>query len=234
MSLRYVLYDNQMTADPNDKMAVTVTSRQFTIEDVIAKMISRGSTVTKAEALSVFEEQNLAIEDLLKDGMGTLVTPMFNASFSIVGVFDNEEDSFDPRRHQVRIRISPGVRLKVLEKQIKTQKEQTEIRLPAPVNFYDNGTETVNDALTPSGGMRLRGSLLKIDELKEDEGVFFVNTQTAEETKVTGKFLRNKPAELIFNGPALPSGTYRLEVRNRYMRTKEVRTGALPLELTVG
>lgn len=233
MPLKYSLHDNQMTADPNDKMAVTVTTRQYTIDDLINKMISRGSLVTKSAALSAFEEQFLAMEELLKEGDGTLVTPMFNISFSIPGVFKDEEDGFDNSRHQVKIRITPGVRLKKLESQIKTQKVKPESPTPLPQYYYDNVSETQNEVVTSNGGFRLRGSLLKIDGTMADEGVFFINTETGAVIKAANKFLRNKPAELIMNAPELPAGSYRVEVRNRFSRTKDVRTGALPVELTV-
>lgn len=234
MPLKYALHDNQMTADPKDKMAVPVTPRQYTIEDVINKMIGRGSLVSKSAALSAFEEQFLAMEELLIEGEGTLVTPMFNISYSIPGVFKDDEDSFDKSRHQVRVRITPGVRLKKLESQIKTQKVRTEVRIPLPLQFFDNNSETQNDILSSTGGIRIRGSLLKIDESAEDEGVFFINTETGTSIKAENKFMRNKPAELILIAPQLPSGSYRVEVRNRFSRAKDVRTGTLPVELTVG
>lgn len=45
--------------------------------------------------------------------------------------------------------------------------------------------------------------------------------------------LRNKPGELIFLNPDLPTGTYRLEVRTIPKNSTEVRTGTLADELTV-
>lgn len=61
MSLKFALFENHLTSDPSDYMAVVQYLQSKEQEDVFDLMINRGSTVTKAEALSVFEEYFLAI-----------------------------------------------------------------------------------------------------------------------------------------------------------------------------
>jgi hypothetical protein len=68
MALKFALFGNHLTSDPNDYMAVVQDLKNKTQEDVFNLMISRGSTVTRAEALSVFEEYGNAIGQLVKDG----------------------------------------------------------------------------------------------------------------------------------------------------------------------
>lgn len=115
MPLKYALFDNPVTADPTDRMAVVQLDTTYSEDDVFARMVSRGSTVTRAEALSVLEEYALAVEQLLGEGGGSIATPLFVLTLSIVGVFTSEDDSFDPARHQVKICITPGVRLRQIE-----------------------------------------------------------------------------------------------------------------------
>lgn len=91
MSLKYALFENNLTPDPNDYMAVVQPESSKTQEQVIDLMVSRGSTVTKAEALSVMEEYALAVEQILRDG-GSLTTPLFNLSASIAGVFTDKKE----------------------------------------------------------------------------------------------------------------------------------------------
>ena len=55
-SLPYSLFENPMTPDPNDRMAIPSVNQCLTIHDLFAHMVSRGSTVTTAEAHSVYEE----------------------------------------------------------------------------------------------------------------------------------------------------------------------------------
>lgn len=86
MALKFALFENHLTSDPGDHMAVVQDLRSKTQEDVIGLMIGRGSAVTKAEALSVNKEYAAAIFLFLKDGYA-INTPIFNLSPSIKGVF---------------------------------------------------------------------------------------------------------------------------------------------------
>ena len=92
MSLDYALFENHLTSDPNDYMAVVQNQQSKNQEDVIDLMVSRGSTVTKAEALAVFEEYALAVEQLVKNGHA-VNTPLFNLSLSVKGVFNREDEA---------------------------------------------------------------------------------------------------------------------------------------------
>ncbi len=235
MSLQYYLVPNLLTADPNDHMAITLPGKSFSIEDVYDQMTHEGSTVTKAEALANFEEIVRGIVRLVKDG-NSIVTPLINISPRVSGVFTDSEDSFDSARHQVRLRINMGMRLKEAQENIRVEKVAPRERLPVPLHFTDNTTEQVDEVVTPGGGARLRGSLLKFDEADPSQGVFFINTSSNTETRVTTKMLKNKPAELIFVIPSsanLSAGTYRLEVRSVINNSPGIRKGILADELTV-
>lgn len=231
--IKYALFENSMTSDPSDRVAVTQINQSLTLEEVFEQMSSRGSTVTRAEALSVFEELCLAIVQLVKAG-NSVNTPLFNISPSISGVFDGDDDTFDASRHKVKLRINPGSRLREVERQISVEKVSAERPQPTPLRFYDNTSESQDDVITPGGGARLVGTLLKYDEDDTQQGIFFVNTSTSAATRVNGKLLRNKPGELIFVIPnELVPGAYRMDVRTVMKGTKALRTGALPYELTV-
>lgn len=51
MALKYALFENHLTSDPSDYMAVMQNLQSKTQEDVIDLMISRGSTVTLSVAI---------------------------------------------------------------------------------------------------------------------------------------------------------------------------------------
>ncbi len=77
MPLKYALLDNRLTEDPSDYAARVQNLESKSIDDIIDVMIGRGSTVTRAEALSVLEEYSAALEQLLRDGH-SINTPLFN------------------------------------------------------------------------------------------------------------------------------------------------------------
>ncbi|MDR8392863.1 DUF4469 domain-containing protein [Aliifodinibius sp. S!AR15-10] len=231
MPLKYYVTPNPMNSS-DDFMAVSKRPESYSLEDVFEHMTREGSTITKAEALAGFEEVSRGIINLLKQG-NSVVTPLVNLSPSITGVFEGEDDRFDPDRHQVKINVTPGKRLRETAPTIPTQKIMPRERSPEPAHYYDYNSETQDQVITPQGAARITGSLLKFDEQDQDQGVFFVNTSDGTETRVNIKMIKNKPGELIISNPRLEAGHYRLEVRSLLDGTKDIRKGALPDELTV-
>lgn len=232
MGLEFYLATNNMTADSDDYMAISSNTNSYSIEDVFDHMTREGSTITKAEALASFEEISQGIINLIRQG-NAVVTPLFNIRSGISGVFEDEDDNFDANRHQVRINLSVGSRLRPVAAEIDPQKIKARERQPDIEYFYDDATDTKNEVITPGRGARIAGELLKFDEDDPTQGIFFVNKDDSSETRVDESILKNKPGELIFIVPALPAGAYRLEVRSIIFNTTELRTGALSHELTV-
>ena len=223
---------NVITPDPDDYMAVTINGKTYTLEDVYDLMTHEGSTITKAEALAAFEEIVKAIIRLVNDG-NSVTTSLVNISARIVGVFNGEDDRFDASRHQVKLRVQPGTRLRDIESSIKTEKAQPKERLPVLLHYEDNATESKDSVATAGGGARLTGNLLKFDEKDTKQGIFFINTADNSEVQVKSKLLRNKPGELIFMNPALAAGTYRVEVRTIFANAKGIKKGTLADVVTV-
>lgn len=233
MFLNYYLKRNKLTTNGNDFMAVGVNRQRYTIEDVYDHMTRQGSTLTKAEALAAFEEVTQGIINIVQQG-NSVVTPLVNIMPSISGVFESDEDSFDERRHEVTLSISPGIRLRDVPPTIPTQKVRARVRKPELSHYHDMISGTQDDQVTPDAGARINGELLKFDEGDANQGIFFINTDDGSETQVdASRILRNMPSELLFNNPSLASGTYRLEVRTILNGSTDLRVGILIDELTV-
>jgi hypothetical protein len=231
--LPYSLYENPMTPDPNDRMAVPSVNQCLTAQDVFTHMVSRGSTVTMAEAHSVYEEFCFSIEQLVLAG-NSISTSLFNIAPAIKGVFDGDDDSYDPKRHKVRLIMSPGKRLRLIEEKMVLEKVPPRKQQPVLLHYFDNASETQDQLITPGGAARITGSLLKCEEADSQQGIFFINTADGVTTRVSGKLLSNKRKELIFIIPQhLAAGAYRLEVRSSPNGIKTLRTGALPYGLTI-
>lgn len=230
MPLDYALFENHLTAAPNDYMAVVQNQQSKTQEDVIDLMVSRGSTVTKAEALAVFEEYALAVEQLAKNG-NAVNTPLFNLSLSVKGVFNREDEPFTPATHSVKINVTPGPRLKEMASGVSVRRVQGASPQPDPLYIDDLGSGSRNDVLTPGNIAQLKGSRLKFDPTDPAQGIFLI-ADDGSETRVS-VISNNKPSRLDFLVPALTKGTYRLEVRASLYKTNGLRSDSLPAELTV-
>lgn len=231
MSIKYSLIPNHLTADPEDHMAVVQDQESRTIDDIIEEIAGRGSTVTKADILSVVEEYQAVIAKFLANG-DSINTPLFRTSASISGVFTDQTDSFDRSRHYVRLNVNPGSRIGEIAEELPVEKVAAVKVQPTLEIFKDFGSDTQNETLTPGGAAEIRGSHLKVDPEAADQGVFFIAADGTE-TKAD-MLMRNMPAHLMFMVPGgLVSGEYDVEVRAILRDTTSIRTGRLDSVLVV-
>lgn len=229
MSIKYSLIPNHLTSDPEDYMAIVQDQSSRTIDDIIDEIADRGSTVTKADILSVVEEYQAVIAKFLANG-DRINTPLFRTSASISGVFDNKTDNFDRSRHYVRLNVNPGPRIGEIAEELPVEKVAATRTAPVLELFKDFASDTQDDTITPAGAAELQGSHLKVDPSDANQGVFFV-TSDGTETKAD-TIMRNKPANLIFMVPdSLTSGEYEIEVRAVPRGNTDIKIGRLDAAL---
>ena len=232
MPINYVLFENNLTSDPNDYMAMVQPSGTADLEAVIERMIQQGSTVVKADVLSVLEDYHSAIENMVLEGM-SITTPGANFGASVKGVFDGQADSFESGRHQLTGTVSPGKRFrKAIRGRGQVTKQEAVKPMPNLLEYTDFISGERNSVLTPGGMGQVVGHRLKFDPAAADQGLFFVAEDGGEtRVDVVG---RNKPGDLMFTVPAgLVAGDYTLEVRATLRGSEELRTGVLWETLSV-
>jgi len=231
MAINYALFKNRLNGAPNNYVALVQNQTSRTKEDLIDEMISRGSTVTKAEAISVLEEFEAAIERALLKG-DSINTPIFRIKTSIQGVFHEETDVFDYNQHNIRLNINPGSRIRKMVGNIKVEKVDANTPIPVIRNFWDIASQTKNEAITPGGVGEISGSRLKVDESDEKQGIFLLGTNGSV-TKIE-TIIRNKPSNLLFFIPyELSKGKYQLEVRALFQHTTTLKVGRQVQHLVV-
>ncbi|MDR8391644.1 DUF4469 domain-containing protein [Aliifodinibius sp. S!AR15-10] len=231
MSISYSLYENHLTENSNDYLARVRDQASHNIEEIVDIMATKGSTVTRADTLSVLEEFEAAIAQILLRG-GSINTPLFRINGSISGIFTGPSDSFDPKRHEVKLNVNPGMRVKRIAERISVEKVSPESPKPKLLRYQDNGSDTTNETLSPGRTGLLVGELLKLDPEDPDQGLFLVASDGAE-TKIE-EFVENRPSKLGFLVPeGLASGEYTMEVRATVYDSKEIRTGTLDATLTI-
>lgn len=231
MTIEYALYPNPLTDGPDDQRAIVQNQESRTTEDVIDEIISRGSTVTRAEALAVIEEYEAIIAKFIADG-DRVNTDLMRVSCSISGVFEGTDDQFDSSRHQVNLNFSAGPRLQEATEDTVTEKVRGKQRRPRIRNVEDHGSGTNNSTLTPGDAINITGSMLKHDPNDKQQGVFLL---AADGTEIKmDPAIYNKPKTLIVMVPAdVPSGEYELEVRSIVRRTATIRRGRFDSSLRV-
>ena len=209
--LKYCLRENLLTAKPDDYMAQVTDSQVFTLDDIVDRMVKRGTTVTRTDLAALMQLYTQECTYIVEEG-GTLNTPLINTSFSISGVFDGADDSFDGKRHSVNLNINAGTALKEALTKTRAEKVETVSTDPYITAVTDklNGT---TDTIKIGSVMEILGSRLKFDAKDEEQGVFAVSgTKTVRCASV----VENKPARLIvILDPTVKAGDFTLEVRTK-------------------
>ena len=225
-SVKYRLDNNPLTADPNDCMAQVVDSNVFDQAAIRREMIKRGTTLTEPDLAAYQNLETEVLKDIVENG-GTINTPLFNTSFSISGVFTDENDSFDKSRHAVKLNVNAGVALREALGKVSTQKVEGKSTDPYITRVRDkiSGDGSVIKA---GSVIEITGSRLKFDASDSEQGVFAL-TSSGEVRLST--VIENKPARLVLLFPAdFAAGDFSIEVRtklgsDRKSTTKTLRTG---------
>ena len=237
-TVKAYLYDNLLTPDPNDFTARVSSERSLSVADICHSAATRGGADVSDAAMSHAVE--LFLKEMayrLCDGFA-VNTGYFTAMPVVRGVFLNPNETFDPQRHTLQFQFTQG---ELMRREI----EDVEVKIMgvAETGLYigqveDMKSRTVNEVLTPGFNLRVTGTKLRVVGDKPGVGIFFRETATNTATKVDeGDIVVNNPSELMIIIPALPAGTYQLEVTTQYSTgnklLKEVRSAVFDRPLTV-
>lgn len=237
-TIKAYLYDNLLTPDPNDFVARVSSERSLSVADICHSAATRGGADVSDAAMSHAVE--LFLKEMayrLCDGFA-VNTGYFTAMPVVRGVFLNPNETFDPQRHTLQFQFTQG---ELMRREI----EGVEVKIMgvAETGLYigqveDMKSRTVNEVLTPGFNLRVTGTKLRVVGDKPGVGIFFRETATNTATKVDeGDIVVNNPSELMIIIPALPAGTYQLEVTTQYSTgnklLKEVRSAVFDRPLTV-
>ncbi len=235
MTIRYALFENKMLhATDNEYLAMVTASGTADFEAIAARMADMGTTVTKSDILAVFEDMSKASVSLLADGHNINFDGLCNFKCSIKGVFDGPTDSFDASRHSLCVNASIGNRIgKEVINSAEIVKSEAVIPTPAPAEFVDTASGTVNNLLTVGNIGTINGWRLKFDPTAVDEGIFLIADDNTEIKAVS--VATNKPSQLTFLVPDLAGfgPQFRLQVRSSMaLGDGRLRTGRLVEALT--
>ncbi len=234
MSLKYSLTENLLTEQADDYNARPQEVKSHDLESIIAQMLEKGSTVTRADILAVLSNFFEVASSITANGEA-IHTDLFKTNFSIAGVFEGATDSFDKSRHRIKVNTTAGKVLKEALKKIRVEKVSASEVIPHILEVKDSISGSVNEQITSGGILEITGSLLKIEGDHSDNGVYFVARDGTKKRVAT--IADNKPARLFVVLPKLASGEYTLQITTQYngggSGLKNPRTGTFDKLLTV-
>jgi len=213
MVLKYSLVENQLTERPDDFSAQTHSMGSLDKNTIIDRMLKRGTLLTRTDIVAVLNGLEETVADAALAGY-TLNLPLFNTSFSISGVFESAMDTFDGNRHKLNINLTKGTLLRDAEKNVKLEKTAARAPNPTIQEVKDSISGAVNERLTASGVVEIRGYNLRIEGDDALCGLWFI-AEDGTQTKAA-VIIENRPARIMAMIPALPPMKYQVKVVTRY------------------
>jgi hypothetical protein len=230
--IHYTLEKNYLTPDPNDFRAMTHPAGSIGDEDIIRRIVERGTTVAEADVAAVLRLLSDVVIDAVKQGYKVNMD-LGSYDAGIKGVFTSEDEGFSLVAHRIVPRVSPSARMRRdVAAGATVQKEKRVLPMPIPYQLLDVASGEVNTILTPGSMAVLLGHRLKFNPDAPEEGIFLQAVDGSESRMAEVGI--NKPGRQVFNLPDdLQPGDYSLVVRASWRGSKDVREGILPETLSV-
>lgn len=219
--LQYSLIENLLTERADDYTAQPQPFRSYDKEELITRMLDKGTSATRTDVLSILNLYEETIVTVIKEG-DTVNTPLFNTSFSVSGVFEGAVDTFDGNRHKLNVNLSKGTLLRDVETIVTLEKTETITPQPHILEVKDSISGKVNEILTPGGVVEVRGNSIRIVGENADCGLWFV-PETGDPIKAQ-VLVQNKPSVVIAMIPMLPVGTYSIKIVTQYSGSIVLKT----------
>jgi hypothetical protein len=142
-------------------------------------------------------------------------TGLINAGPNILGKFNNVTDFYDSSRHKMRYNVNFSRSIQERVGKVKMTKVQTPATGPVIAAIKDSVSGLTDGTLSVGGVLDIAGNRLKVYPEIPENGVYFIASDGTEYKTIT--LVENKPTRLIVIIPALPAGSYTLEVRTHYI-----------------
>ncbi|MFA8435153.1 MAG: DNA-binding domain-containing protein [Marinifilaceae bacterium] len=220
------LYDNLLTADPNDYFGKVKPLGTLNNEAIADEMMKEGTEYQKETLMDILNRSDRIKVAKLAEGY-SINTGVYHGRIGVSGAFHGATDRFDPAEHRIIASFTSSADLRQ-----ELKKTQVEIVGTATINpvigkVVDSFTKAEDSTITPNNVLIIRGSKLKVVGESESNGVYLVNQEDNTRHQCT-QIISNEPKELVVMLPALEAGNYALEVVTQYSSghivTKEPRS----------
>ncbi|MDR2775983.1 MAG: DUF4469 domain-containing protein [Tannerella sp.] len=230
----YFLIDNCLTPDPNDQIAIPANIRSYTDEQIIDRIMQRGTTLTRPDLLAAVRAYQEEHGYIVEEGNG-FNTGLINADPTVAGKFNSVTDAYDSSRHRMYYAVNFSKNIREKFGRVKMTKVQAPVTGPIIVAVKDSISGLTDGTLSVGGVLDISGSRLKAYPDLPDDGVYFIASDGTEYKVST--LVENKPSRLIAMIPELPAGGYTLEVRTHFISSsvpgKQLRKAQFAKQLSV-
>jgi hypothetical protein len=232
------LYDLTLNGQSGKRFGRVVPTRTLNEDDLINIAVNRRTDLHAETLRASFDLlKNIAMEEIangshVEFGLG-------HFGLIVKGAFTGDRPEWNPAANSLRIKLS-------LNKQLNAAIDTAKINIRGMANagaivnsLTDKISGEINTRLTPSGGIILSGSKIKVTGNNPANGIRFINQATQAIYTIPKELLiANGPTNVsLIVPPDLPPGNYKLELTTQYTTSpkplKEPRTYLLNSILAV-
>jgi hypothetical protein len=205
------LYPNYLGKGEGAYVARAKAEAPLSDRDVCAAAIVRGGHAVPIEDFHSHVKAfiNELIHQLL-DGFSVQLGDFISIHCKIGGTFHGANDHISAGHLHIVFRTL--AHLKKLLLQVKIENEGLAGDGAYIDEIVDTHSESLNSTLTPGSTAHIVGHKIKVEGENPDCGVYFVNQEEGTRFKVTEHLTINRGTELVCIIPALPIGTFKLEI----------------------
>lgn len=194
----------------------TTLSMQNIAEDVIVTKALEGYSTE--QILKIWNVVNGAVIDRVFNGF-IVDSGMGSFQARITGIFNSQQDTFDPERHIIDVGFRSSSKVKKMASELKPLILQANPTLPVIEKVTDVASHE-NGILTPQRMLTITGKNIMLRGENEDVGLYFINID--DDTKSTvvkeNELGVNKATLITCDIPPLEAGTYRLKLVTQYSK----------------
>ncbi|MDR0768585.1 MAG: DUF4469 domain-containing protein [Dysgonamonadaceae bacterium] len=196
----YVLANNPLTKDTNDRLARVVNQITHTDSDLANELVERNIGISKPEAVALIEAINEIVLKWIKEGDAVTLT-LGHYRATIPGTF---KDGEYPQKADCKIVPSN----EIIEAIKQALLRHVETRLQISIYYiHDVQTNTSNEKITQGGVVKIAGHNIKVVGNNPAIGVEFISLKDGAIYKVqAGHIVTNKPSGLMIIAPKMPVG----------------------------
>ena len=211
------LYDLILTERTDDRFGRVVTTKSLTEDDLVKIAVARRTDLNAVTLKASLE----ILKEIAKEQIANGASVSFGLGYfglEVKGVFIGDNPRWDSKQHNLSVRVTPNADLRQTIRNVSV-----DVRGMASVGVVINSLTDVasgemNTRLTPSGGVNLTGSKIKIAGDNPANGISLINQATEAVTTISATtILINEPSKITFIIPAdLPAGDYKLRITTQF------------------
>ena len=176
MTIRYSIIPVESIDGKERFYGRVITGKSLTQKDLVRKMKALSTTVSTVDMIAVLEALGIICEDSLLEGYSVKVNKLVTLSPTIKGVFENELDHFDPKRHKIQIVAAADVNTrKTVRQNAKVNKVEIPTTAPSIKQYFDYHTNTADTTITSGNLGTIIGKRLKINPELSDESFVLID-----------------------------------------------------------